>query len=104
MPKNAGERLAPREKSYRAKVFKNGGSQAIRLPKECRVEGTEVRIRRQGKSLVVEPIERETQPGPKPSTHPSWSKEFVEEFFRGPPRRFIDRPAQGRLERRRPLK
>ena len=29
-----------------AKLFKNGGSQAVRLPKEFQFEGTEVEIRR----------------------------------------------------------
>ncbi len=40
----------------RAKLFQNGRSQAVRLPKEFRFEGTEVRIRRQGSGVVLEPI------------------------------------------------
>ena len=40
----------------RAKLFKNGRSQAVRLPKEFRFEGTEVRVRRSGKCVVLEPI------------------------------------------------
>jgi antitoxin VapB len=40
----------------RAKLFKNGRSQAVRLPKEFRFEGTEVRIRRSGKCVVLEPL------------------------------------------------
>lgn len=39
-----------------AKLFKNGRSQAVRLPKEFRFEGTEVAIRREGSSIVLEPI------------------------------------------------
>ncbi|MBS0522195.1 MAG: AbrB/MazE/SpoVT family DNA-binding domain-containing protein [Proteobacteria bacterium] len=36
-----------------AKLFRNGRSQAVRLPKEFRFEGDEVYIRRQGKSVVL---------------------------------------------------
>jgi antitoxin VapB len=40
------------------KIFKNGKSQAIRLPKEFRFEGqTEVSIRRRGKAVILEPVE-----------------------------------------------
>jgi antitoxin VapB len=40
----------------RAKLFQTGRSQAVRLPKEFRFEGTEVRIRRAGQTVVLEPI------------------------------------------------
>ena len=39
-----------------AKLFWSGRSQAVRLPKAFRMEGNEVRIRRQGRSVVIEPI------------------------------------------------
>jgi antitoxin VapB len=39
-----------------AKLFKNGGSQAVRLPSDCRFEGDQVRVRRVGKSVVIEPM------------------------------------------------
>ncbi|RAR61766.1 antitoxin VapB [Paraburkholderia unamae] len=39
-----------------AKIFKHGGSQAVRLPKDFRFETTEVRIRRHGASVILEPI------------------------------------------------
>ena len=39
-----------------AKLFWSGRSQAVRLPKEFRIEGTEVRIRRQGAAIILEPI------------------------------------------------
>lgn len=39
-----------------AKVFWSGRSQAVRLPKEFRVEGEEVRIRRHGAAVILEPI------------------------------------------------
>lgn len=40
----------------KAKLFWNGRSQAVRLPKEFRFEGAEVRIRRHGAAVILEPI------------------------------------------------
>lgn len=40
----------------RAKLFWNGRSQAVRLPKEFRFEGDEVAIRREGERLILEPV------------------------------------------------
>jgi virulence-associated protein VagC len=40
----------------RAKLFKNGRSQAVRLPKEFRFEGTEVRIWRSGDTVFLAPV------------------------------------------------
>ena len=40
-----------------AKLFQNGSSQAVRLPREFRFKGDKVRIRRVGKSVVLEPLE-----------------------------------------------
>ena len=39
-----------------AKVFWSGRSQAVRLPKEFRFDGQEVRIRRQGRAVILEPV------------------------------------------------
>jgi antitoxin VapB len=39
-----------------AKVFWTGRSQAVRLPKEFRFEGDEVRIRRHGNAVILEPL------------------------------------------------
>jgi len=54
-------------KELRAKLFKNGRSQAIRLPKDVRFdEGhTEVRVRREGRRLIVEPLDE-------------WSEDFLD--------------------------
>lgn len=41
-----------------AKIFKNGRSQAIRLPKEFRFSGDEVKICRDGKKVILEPLDR----------------------------------------------
>ena len=39
-----------------AKLFKHGRSQAVRLPKEFRLPGTEVRVSRVGRGVLLEPI------------------------------------------------
>ncbi len=39
-----------------AKIFWSGRSQAVRLPKEFRFETDEVRIRRHGSAIILEPI------------------------------------------------
>ena len=44
-----------------AKLFKHGRSQAVRLPKEFRLPGTEVRVRRIGRAVLLEPIERDRE-------------------------------------------
>ncbi len=41
----------------RAKLFKNGQSQAVRLPKRLRFEGTEVYARRLGNGVLLLPID-----------------------------------------------
>jgi len=53
--------------SKKAKLFQNGGSQAVRLPAEYRLEGDEVQIEKIGNTLVLRPMVR------------SWS-----EFFSSP--------------------
>jgi antitoxin VapB len=40
-----------------AKLFRNGRSQAVRLPREFRFEGDRVRIRRVGNGVLLEPAE-----------------------------------------------
>jgi virulence-associated protein VagC len=50
----------------RAKLFRTGGSQALRLPKRFRFDGqTEVLIRREGKRVVLETADR------------TWSRRFL---------------------------
>ena len=43
--------------NMRAKLFQNGGSQAVRLPKSCRFPAgvKEVEIRRLGRRVILEP-------------------------------------------------
>ena len=45
------------EDRVEAKLFANGRSQAIRLPKQFRMPGDRVLIHREGKRLIVEPME-----------------------------------------------
>lgn len=59
--------------SRRAKVFWSGRSQAVRLPKEFRFEGDEVSIRKEGRSVILEPVEK-----------PKWPKGFWKEFDKLP--------------------
>jgi virulence-associated protein VagC len=50
----------------RAKLFKSGGSQAVRLPKEYRFhDAKEVLIYRQGRRVILEPLK------------PRWSRRFL---------------------------
>ncbi len=43
-------------KTGTAKLFRNGRSQAVRLPREFRFEGDEVRIRRVPQGVLLEPM------------------------------------------------
>ncbi|MBI9085061.1 MAG: AbrB/MazE/SpoVT family DNA-binding domain-containing protein [Desulfobacterales bacterium] len=45
-----------------AKLFQNGRSQAVRLPKAFRFKGSEVKIRKEGDSVILEPLERTRWP------------------------------------------
>jgi len=81
-----------------AKLFKNGRSQAVRLPAEFRFEGTEVDIRRDDKTGGILLTEKPVRAG-------SW-----DEFFRAraaiPPdelERFMEDRDQGIQERDDPL-
>jgi antitoxin VapB len=40
-----------------AKIFMHGRSQAVRLPKEFRFPGKEVRVSRVGDKVILEPLE-----------------------------------------------
>jgi antitoxin VapB len=39
-----------------AKLFRNGRSQAVRLPQEFRFEGDEVRVRKVAEGVLLEPL------------------------------------------------
>ena len=75
--------MSAKKKSKVAKLFQNGGSQAVRLPKEYRFEDQEeVLVRREGKRVILEPVDR-------------WSKEFL--ACLGSWDEDIERPDQGTL-------
>lgn len=40
-----------------AKLFQNGSSQAVRLPKKFRMPGEVVKISRRGNKVILEPLE-----------------------------------------------
>lgn len=45
-----------------AKVFRNGRSQAVRLPKECQVEGKDVYVRKLDHIVILIPKKRGWEP------------------------------------------
>jgi len=46
----------------RAKLFWNGRSQAVRLPRAFRFEGDEVSVRREGEAVILEPVRKRDWP------------------------------------------
>jgi antitoxin VapB len=61
-------KIEKRPKPTEAKLFWNGRSQAVRLPKEFRFEGDRVLVSRMGAGVLIEPL-------------PSVEKETLEEMF-----------------------
>ncbi len=61
-------RIESNANCIRAKLFWNGRSQAVRLPKEFRFEGDQVRVTRMGAGVLLEPV-------------PDAKKESMEELF-----------------------
>jgi antitoxin VapB len=77
------------KKGTKARVFWSGRSQAVRLPKEYRLTGDTVVVRRVGNTLVLEPAD-------------DWPEGYVESF--SAVASDFDRPPQGKLERRERLR
>ena len=50
------------DKMETAKLFQNGSSQAVRLPKEFRIPGNAVKIFKKGNHVILEPIETTWDP------------------------------------------
>ncbi|HXU44494.1 MAG TPA: type II toxin-antitoxin system VapB family antitoxin [Thermoanaerobaculia bacterium] len=67
--------------TVRAKLFQNGGSQAVRLPKDCRFpeDQTEVLVHRRGRRIILEPVDE-------------WPEEFLAALGAWPDA--IERPPQ----------
>jgi len=81
------------ERELRAKVFRTGRSQAVRLPKEVRFgeDQVEVRVRREGNRVILEPLDE-------------WPAAFLDALgscpdFPEPPQRTPLREARDRLGR-----
>jgi antitoxin VapB len=68
-------------KKYRATLFTNGGSQAVRLPKECRFDGKVVEVWKEGSRVILAPAEKR-----------DWSPGFWEEMLRLAPKVDIEVP------------
>ncbi len=56
-----------------AKLFQNGRSQAVRLPKAFRFKGNEVKISKKGNKVILESLERN-----------NWPERFWEDFTEDP--------------------
>ena len=76
-------------KAKQAKVFWTGRNQAVRLPKEFRVDGDTVLVRREGHAIILEPADE-------------WPQGYVDSFA-GVSGDFT-RPPQGKVDRRDKLK
>ena len=50
------------QKEYVVQLLNDGDSQIVRLPEECRLEGSAVRVRRQGRAVILEPLEKPAWP------------------------------------------
>ena len=50
---------APGDVRSTARLFMHGRSQAVRLPKEFRFEGSEVRVSRVGDKVILQPLEKQ---------------------------------------------
>lgn len=72
-----------------AKLFRHGGSQAVRLPKEFRFEGKEVDIERRGDEVVLKPKQR-----PKLKTLADVARYLAEKYPEGRDFPDIGRPRQ----------
>ena len=77
------------KKGAKARIFWSGRSQAVRLPKDYRLSGDTVVVRRVGNTLVLEPSD-------------DWPEGYVESFSGVSPD--FERPSQGTVESRERLR
>ena len=77
-----------RPMTNRAKIFQNGGSQAVRLPKSCRFpdDQVDVVVRREGRCVILEPADE-------------WPTEFLDVL--GAWKEPIERPPTRRITKAR---
>jgi antitoxin VapB len=60
--RSSAERDSADAEVARAKLFWNGRSQAVRLPRAFRFEGDEVSVRREGDAVILEPVRKRDWP------------------------------------------
>ena len=66
-------------------VFTSGGSQAVRIPKEFRIDAKRVEIERKGATLILRPLPDKD----------SWPDGYLEAFTAGRLDEGFERPSQG---------
>ncbi|SDV48551.1 antitoxin [Chitinasiproducens palmae] len=49
--------MNPAAPSRHVRLFRNGRSQAIRIPREFEFSGAEVVVRKEGTALIIEPVQ-----------------------------------------------
>ena len=67
-----------------AEIIEVEGEQAVKLPREFRLPGDSISIRREGRAIILEPLEAAT-----------WPERFFEEIRIDDPA--FSRPAQGEM-------
>jgi antitoxin VapB len=72
-----------------AKLFRHGGSQAVRLPKMFRFEGSEVEIEKRGDEIILKAIQK-----PRFKTLGDVAKYMREKYPHGADFPEIERPTQ----------
>ena len=84
MPKFEDNPNAPSERSMPTRLFRNGNSQAVRIPKALAFEGVDIRveIERRGDELVVRPVKRQLKGLPDAFRR---LRPYVQEFERDQP-------------------
>lgn len=58
------------ESARNARLFRNGRSQAIRIPKEFELPGAEAQLRKDGDALIITPIKKRSLLGTLKSLRP----------------------------------
>jgi len=77
--------MRDRAMSKTAKLFRNGNSQAVRLPQEFRFKGDRVRIRQVGDTVVLEPIVTDVKEWLADLQRHPLSEDFMAEGHNQPP-------------------
>lgn len=68
-----------------AKLFRNGNSQAVRLPQEFRFPGDEVLVRKDGEAVILEPVHTNIKNWLADILRNPMSKDFMSDGRKQPP-------------------